>query len=155
MALSTDSVKKIIEETREDLNNPKSVESFLEKISNAIGRDSYLIELILEKIRRERIREIAKAQRVWFGALGWWFAKIFMWGGLFFAGIAAVVWGSKAADPITYCLLGGSVYYAFIQILTPFRLSSEEKRLDCFDKEREEATKALVEKIEKEYGIYR
>ena len=151
MAYSKEIKQKLISLFQDDLEKPLTSEKLAEKIAEILGQDGRFVDFLAEKIRRDRIQEIQRSQRMWFGSLGWWFARIFMWGS-FAAGLLGVlIFGKAAADPLTYGLLGAAAYYVVIQVFTPFRLSRLDENIKNLDSEAAERMKTKLDQLEKEF----
>ncbi len=134
---------------REDGKTPQSLDAFLERLAAAAGPDAALLEVIREKARMQKTREILEAQQGWFDALGWYLARLFMWGGLGAAVVCLGIWGRAAADPFTYGMAGAAVYYVLIQVFTPRRLASERAGLEALVQERQQAILTHLEALER------
>jgi hypothetical protein len=135
MALSKEQRRALCTLFREDLDRALPAEQIVKKCGEVLGDESWLFEVLAQKLRRERAGEISRSQGLWFQALGWWFAKLFMWTSLFAALIGVLAFGRASADPLTWGMLGAIVYYVAIQVATPWRLSQQEKSLRILDEQ--------------------
>ncbi|MFZ2960260.1 MAG: hypothetical protein WA705_25540 [Candidatus Ozemobacteraceae bacterium] len=151
MGISRENVEKLIAIFRQDCENPLSTEKVLEKSREALQKDGFFVDVLIEKLRRERYLEISRSRDSWFSSLGWWFAKLFMWSSLVAALVGWFTWGKAAADPLTFALLGASGYYALIQIFTPLRLSRETKLLERLERESAKRSLELLKELEKQF----
>ncbi len=133
MPLSKKSLETVLEICRKDLAEPLTVEERAVDLKSALGEDGFLVDLLVEKLRAEKACQIGRLQAGWFAVLGWWLAKLFMWGAVFFAGIAFLLGGAKWADPFTWGTVGAILYYVAIQVFTPMRLSGEAKHLQSLE----------------------
>ena len=111
-------IRKII---KDDSQNPVELENLLQNLAGDNAEFSYL----LEKFRLEKKKILAKSWSGWFQRLGWWFAKLLMYGALVSAVLIIGAVGKKAVDPLTYGLIGAAFYYVIIQLFTPGRMKRE------------------------------
>lgn len=105
----------------EDSKEPEDLEKLLEELATQRSEFGY----ILGKFQIEKQKLLLKSWQKWFQLLGWWFAKLLMYGTLVGAVIFVSILGKDAVNPVTYGLVGAAIYYAIIQIFTPWRLSWE------------------------------
>jgi len=150
MPLSREARKQLLKLFRQDIENPLSYEEITRRSAELLEKDGFLMELMIEKIRRERAGEIVRSQEMWFQSLGWWFAKLFMWGALLAAVLGVLFFGRAAADPLTWSLSGCAVYYVLIQVLTPWRLAQQRRDIEKMSDNSRRKTQELLEHLEKE-----
>lgn len=112
-----------------DSRNPEDYENFLLRLAE--GDPAFLY--LLGKYRIEKNKIQATCWTGWFQLLGWWFAKLLMYGAAVFSLALVYAAGKAAADPLTYGLIGAAVYYALIQIFTPGRIRREVEGLKTTD----------------------
>lgn len=137
---------------RDDGKTPQSLDTFLERLGAAAGPDAALLEIIREKARMQKARETLEAQQGWFDSLGWYLARLFMWGGLGSALVCLGIWGKAAADPFTFGMAGAAVYYLLIQVFTPRRLARERANLEALVEDRHREMLAHLEALERNCG---
>jgi len=121
--------KQIQEILQADSQKPEQFEKLLKQLEEKDSGFSYL----LEKFQIEKKKILAKSWPSWFSRLGWWFAKLLMYGALLAAIVAIGLFGKKAVDPLTYGLVGAAAYYVIIQLFTPGRINREIAFLDVED----------------------
>jgi hypothetical protein len=124
----TRQIRKILEE---DSKEPESLESLLQKLSKELPEAIYLER----KYIIERRKLLAGAWQKWFQYLGWWFARLLMYGTLVAAISFSYLYGKNAVTPLTWSLLGAAGYYALIQIFTPMRIKREVEALESSEEE--------------------
>ncbi len=151
MPLPPDAVRGLIRKLRAEGENAPSLDAFLGEIAPTLGPDAPLIEAIRERARLERATDILKAQEAWFQTLGWFLARLFMWGSLGAGLVCLLLWGRPAADPFTFGMAGAAVYYLLIQVVTPRRLARERATLEAVRAERRQEMLARLEELEREY----
>ncbi|GAB4280027.1 MAG: hypothetical protein Kow0029_24360 [Candidatus Rifleibacteriota bacterium] len=124
--------KQILEILTKDSQSPKEFETLLEELASNRKEFAYL----LEKFRMEKKKILVKSWEGWFQLLGWWFAKLLMYGALVVSIALAVIFGRDAVDQITFGLIGAAFYYVLIQVLTPYRIRRETEALKLNDVEK-------------------
>ncbi|NLI75644.1 MAG: hypothetical protein GX442_04280 [Candidatus Riflebacteria bacterium] len=140
---------------RDDGKTPQSLDAFLERLAAAAGPDAALLEIIREKARMQKAREVLEAQQGWFDSLGWYLARLFMWGSLGGAIVCLGIWGRTAADPFTFGMAGAAIYYLLIQVFTPRRLARDRAGLEALAENRHQEMLAHLEALERNDGSRR
>lgn len=151
MPLSPDAVRALMRKLREESETGPSFDAMLGEIAPTFGADAPLIEALRERARLEKASDILAAQEAWFSSLGWFLARLFMWGSLGGGLLCLFVWGRQAADPFTFGMAGAAVYYLLIQLLTPRRLARERAMLEALRAERRQEMLARLDELEREY----
>jgi len=129
MPLSNQVREKIL--TLFEAEGKGDTQALLRRLGEELGDDGALAELLLANHQERMLTEIGRAQQAWFGALGWWLARVLMWSSFVAGAAGASVYGAAAADPLTWALLGAAGYYAVIQLLAPWRLAREQRQLEA------------------------
>ena len=148
MPLPKDTRRQVADILKKALEANEPLEETLEKIRSAMGPDGLIPEAIARQLRRQKLQEVLRARESWFKALGWYFARLFMWGGIGAAAGAYVLFGARAADPLTWALLGAMGYYVLIQVCTPLRLKSEAGHLNGGDNTEQQKLLEIIKALE-------
>jgi hypothetical protein len=131
--------RQIRELLEKDSQKPEDFESLLEKLSAQDSDFKYL----LGRYQFEKKKTLIESWQGWFQLLGWWFARLLMYGTLTASLTAVFFYGKAAVNPLTYGLIGAALYYVLIQIFTPGRIARETKALS--PKNETEKLKQLIE----------
>jgi len=148
MTLSKDTRRQAAAILKQALEAEEPLEQTLVKLQKQIPSASPIFETLARLQRRQKLLEVSRSRESWFKALGWYLARLFMWGALGTAVGAYLVFGARAADPVTWALIGAVGYYLLIQVCTPLRLRSEAGHLQDADQVERDSIVSLIERLE-------
>jgi hypothetical protein len=128
-------IRKILEQ---DSQKPQKFDKLLKKLAQQMPEFRYL--LIKRQIDQKQL--LALGWQKWFQYLGWWFARLLMYGTMVAALTLVGLLGKEAVNPLTWALVGAALYYVIIQVFTPMRIRREVEALQTH--ELDEQLKQLV-----------
>ncbi len=152
MTLTKDTRRRLAAILKQALDTDEPLEQTLVRLQKEAGSAAPVFEAIARILRNQRLAEVARSRDSWFKALGWYFARLFMWGALLFAVGAYLAFGAQAANAVTWGLCGAVGYYLLIQVCTPLRLRKETGHLLHACNAEREALFLVIAAIEAEDG---
>lgn len=150
MSLSTDTRRRLAAILKQSLEADEPIEQTLSQLASEAGADRIVFEAIGRLLRRQKLQDVARSRDSWFKALGWYFARLFMWGSVIAAAGAYLLVGARAADPLTWALGGAMGYYVLIQVCTPVRLRAEAGHLSEAERAERENIRQLITALDAE-----
>jgi hypothetical protein len=144
-------IRKVLDTLQEDLRDSMPMETVLKSCVAAFPEQTPLWDYLSAKAQADRLSMAANLQAQWFSSLGWWLARLFMWGVLVFA-VAFGLWlGPRIVDPLTYAILGAVTYYLLIQVFTPIRLKRQNRDVRELVKVQHSKKREALENLDKEW----